>query len=129
MVAKTQQVSKQQCNVERMLNHGTVLVLGYTELETRAENTKKVTAWHHKQKETAPKQDISENQQELLCLKLQRAKTLPSRPFLGVLSVDLFAANILSTRTSKTEFVCKSYGQLKFAVENRQKLTKLSNSD
>jgi hypothetical protein len=37
--------------------------------------------------------------------------------------------SILSGRTSKTEFVCKSYGQLKFVVENRQKLTKLSNSD
>jgi hypothetical protein len=41
--------------------------------------------------------------------------------------IDLFATSILSTRTSKTEFVCKSCGQLKFAVENRQKkLTKLS---
>jgi hypothetical protein len=38
-----------------MLNHGTVLVLGYTVLETRVENTKKVTAWHNKQKEIAPK--------------------------------------------------------------------------
>ena len=87
MVAKTQQISKQQCNVERMLNHGTVLVLGYTVLETRAKNTKKVTAWHNKQKETAPKQDISEDLQEFSGPKLQRAKTRPSRPFLGVLSV------------------------------------------
>jgi hypothetical protein len=87
MVAKTQQISKQQCNVERMLNHGTVVVLGCTVLETRAENTKKVTAWHNKQKETAPKQDISEDLQEISGLKLQRAKTRPSWPFLGVLSV------------------------------------------
>jgi hypothetical protein len=122
-----------------MLNHGTVLILGYTELETQAENTKKFMAWHNKQKETAPKQDISEDLQEFSGLKLQRAKTRPSRPFLGVLSVaqwrsccgyiDLFVLRMLSGRTSKTEFVCKSYGQLKFAVENRQKLTKLSNSD
>jgi hypothetical protein len=122
-----------------MLNHSTVLVLGYTMLETRAENTKKVTAWHNKQKETAPKQDISEDLQEFLGPKLQRAKTQPFRPFLGVLSVaqllcccghiDLFVLSILSTCTSKTEFVCKSYGQLKFAIENRRKLTKLSNSD
>jgi hypothetical protein len=34
--------------------------------------------------------------------------------------IDLFVLSILSGRTSKTEFVCKSYGQLKFAVENRQ---------
>jgi hypothetical protein len=53
-----------------MLNHGTVLVLGYTVLETGAENTKKVTAWHDKQKGTAPKQDISEDLQEFLGLKL-----------------------------------------------------------
>jgi hypothetical protein len=53
-----------------MLNHGTVLVLGYTVLETRAENTKKVTAWHNKRKETTPKQDISEDLQEFLGLKL-----------------------------------------------------------
>jgi hypothetical protein len=44
-----------------MLNHGTVLVLGYTVLKMRAKNTKKVTVWHNKQKETAPKQDISED--------------------------------------------------------------------
>jgi hypothetical protein len=44
-----------------MLNHGTMLVLGYTVLEMRAENIKKVAAWHNKQKETAPKQDISED--------------------------------------------------------------------
>jgi hypothetical protein len=122
-----------------MLNNGPVLVLGYTVLETRAENTKKGMAWHNKQKETAPKQDISKDLQEFLGPKLQRAKTRPSRPFLGVLSVaqwrrdsgyiDLFVLSILSGRTSKTEFVCKSYGQLKFAVENHQKLTKLSNSD
>jgi hypothetical protein len=87
MVAKTQQISKQQCNVERMLNHGTVLLLGYTVLETRAENTKKVTAWHNKQKETAPKQDITEDLHEFLGPKLQRAKTRPSQPFLGVPSV------------------------------------------
>ena len=114
-----------------MLNNGPVLVLGYTVLETRAENTKKVTAWHAKQKGTAQKQNISEELQEFSGQKLRRAKTRPSRPFLGVLSghIDLFVASILSTRTSKTEFVCKSCGQLKFAVENRQKLTKLSNSD
>jgi hypothetical protein len=53
-----------------MLNHGTVLVLGYTVLETRAENAKKVTAWHNKQKETAPKQDISEDLQEFSGPKL-----------------------------------------------------------
>jgi hypothetical protein len=64
-----------------------VLVLDYPKLETGAENTKKVTAWHNKQKETAPKQDISEDLQEFSSLKLQRAKTRPSRPFLGVLSV------------------------------------------
>jgi hypothetical protein len=80
-------MSKQQCNIERMLNHCTVLVLGYTVLETRAKNTKKVTAWHNKQKETAPKQDISEDLQEFSSLKLQRAKTGPSWPFLGVPSV------------------------------------------
>jgi hypothetical protein len=114
-----------------MLNHSPVLVLGYTVLETRAENTKKGTAWHNKQKGTAQKQDMSEKLQEFSGLKLRRAKTWPSQPFLGVLSVaqrrssfgqlDLFATSILSTRTSKTEFVCKSCGQLKFAVENRQK--------
>jgi hypothetical protein len=70
-----------------MLNHGTMLVLGYTVLETRAENTKKLTAWHNKQKETTPKQDISEDLQEFLGLKHQRAKTQPSQPFLGVPSV------------------------------------------
>ena len=70
-----------------MLNHGAVLVLGYTVLETRAENTKKVTAWHNKQKETAQNQDLSEDLQEFAGLKLRRAKTRPSRPFLGVLSV------------------------------------------
>jgi hypothetical protein len=58
-----------------VLNNGPVLVLGYTILETRAENTKKVTAWHNKQKETAPKQEISEDLQEFSGLKLQRAKT------------------------------------------------------
>jgi hypothetical protein len=41
----------------------------------RAENTKKVMAWHNKQKETAQKQDISEDLQEFMGLKLQRAKT------------------------------------------------------
>ena len=70
-----------------MLNRSTVLVLGYTELETRAENTKKVTAWHAKQKGTAQKQNISEDLQEFSGRKLRRAKTRPSRPFLGVLSV------------------------------------------
>jgi hypothetical protein len=113
-----------------MLNNGPVLVLGYTVLEMRAENTKKVMAWHNKQKGTAQKQDTSEDLQEFLGLKLRRAKTRPSRPFLGVLSVaqplcgsgqiDLFERSILSTRMSKTEFVCKSCGQLKFAVKNRQ---------
>jgi hypothetical protein len=110
-------------------------------LETRAENTKKVMAWHNKQKETAQKQDISEDLQKFLDPKLHRAKTRPSRTLLEILSVpkaaqfrrygsiELFALSILSGRTSKTEFVCKSYGQLKFAVENCQKLTKLSNSD
>jgi hypothetical protein len=112
-----------------------VLVLDYPKLETRAKNTKEVTAWHNKQKETAPKQDISEDLQEFSGLKLQRAKTRPSRPFLRVLSVaqpgyiDLFVLSILSGHTSKTEFVCKSYSQLKFAVENCQKLTKLSKLD
>jgi hypothetical protein len=33
-------------------------------------NTKKVTAWHNKQQETAQKQDISEDLQEYLGLKL-----------------------------------------------------------
>jgi hypothetical protein len=70
-----------------MLNNGPVLVLGYTVLKTQAENTKKVTVWHNKQKETAPKQDISEDLQEFSGLKLQRANTRPSRPFLGVLWV------------------------------------------
>jgi hypothetical protein len=70
-----------------MLNNGPVLVLGYTVLETRAENNKKVTAWYNMQKGTAQKPDISEDLQEFLGLKLQRAKTRPSRPFLGVLSV------------------------------------------
>jgi hypothetical protein len=91
-------------------------------LETQAENTKKVMAWHNKQKETAQKQDISEDLQKFLGPKLQRAKTQPSQTLLGILSVS-------SGRTSKMEFVCKSYGQLKFAIENCQKLTKLSNSD
>jgi hypothetical protein len=50
-----------------------MLVLDYPKLETRAENTNKVTAWHNKQKETAPKQDISEDLQEFLGPKLQRA--------------------------------------------------------
>jgi hypothetical protein len=86
MVAKTANI-KQQCNIERMLNHGTVLVLGYIMLETQAESTKKVTAWHNKQKETAPKQDISEDLQEFSGPKLQRAKPRHSRPFLGVPSV------------------------------------------
>jgi hypothetical protein len=72
-----------------MLNNGPVLVLGYTVLETRAENTKKVTAWHNKQKGTAQKQNISEDLQEFSGLKLRRAKTRPSRPFLGVLSIAL----------------------------------------
>jgi hypothetical protein len=44
-------------------------------LEMRAENTKKVTAQHNKQKETAQKEDISEDLQEFPGLKLQRAKT------------------------------------------------------
>jgi hypothetical protein len=70
-----------------MLNHDTVLVLGYTVLKTQAENTKKVMAWHNKQKETAPKQDISEDLQEFSGPKLQRAKTRPSQPFLGIPSV------------------------------------------
>jgi hypothetical protein len=101
-------------------------------LETRAENTKKVTVRHNKQKEIAQKQDISEDLQKFPGPKLQRAKTQPSRTLLGILSVgkiELFVLSILSGRTSKTEFVCKSYGQLKFVVENCQKLTKLSNSD
>jgi hypothetical protein len=58
-----------------MLNNGTVLVLGQTVLETQAKNTKKVTARHNKQKETAQKQDISEDLQKFPGLKLQRAKT------------------------------------------------------
>jgi hypothetical protein len=29
----------------------------------------------------------------------------------------------------RTKFICKSYSQLKFAIQNHQKLTKLSNSD
>jgi hypothetical protein len=66
-----------------MLNNGPVLVLGYTVLETQAENTKKGTAWDNKQKETAPKQDISEDLQEFSGPKLQRAKTRPSWPFLA----------------------------------------------
>jgi hypothetical protein len=70
-----------------MLNNGTVLVLGKTVLETRAEKTKKVTARHNKQKETTQKQDISEDLQEFPGLKLQRAKTRPSWPLLGILSV------------------------------------------
>jgi hypothetical protein len=51
-------------------------------LETRAENTKKVTTWHNKQQETAQKQDISEDLQEFPGPKLQRAKTRPSRLWL-----------------------------------------------
>jgi hypothetical protein len=66
-----------------MLNNGPVLVLGYTVLETQVKNTKKVTAWHNKQKETPPKQDLSEDLQEFSGPKLQRAKTQPSRPFFG----------------------------------------------
>jgi hypothetical protein len=57
-------------------------------LETRAEITKKVTARHNKQKETAQKQDISEDLQKFLGLKLQRAKTRPSLTLLGILSVS-----------------------------------------
>jgi hypothetical protein len=83
MVAKTQQISKQQCNVERMLNHGTVLVLGYTVLETRAENTKKVTAWHNKQKETAPKQDISEDLLEFFGSETLQGKNSAFPAFFG----------------------------------------------
>jgi hypothetical protein len=52
-------------------------------LETRAENTKKVTAQHNKQQEKAQKQDISEDLQEFLGPKLQRAKTRPSRTLLN----------------------------------------------
>jgi hypothetical protein len=71
-----------------MLNNGTVLVLGQTVLEMRAKNTKKVTVWHNKQKETAQKQDISEDLQKFPGLKLQRAKTRPSWTLLGILSVS-----------------------------------------
>jgi hypothetical protein len=56
-------------------------------LETRAENTKKVMARHNKQKETAQKQDISEDLQKFPGPKLQRAKTRPSRTLLGILSI------------------------------------------
>jgi hypothetical protein len=78
-----------------MLNHDTVLVLGLIVLETRAENTKKVTARHNKQQEIAQKQDISEDLQEFPGLKLQRAKTQPSRTLLGILSI-LMAAQLRS---------------------------------
>jgi hypothetical protein len=58
-------------------------------LETRAENTKKVMARHNKQKERAQKQDISEDLQEILGPKLQRAKTRPSRTLLGIPSISM----------------------------------------
>jgi hypothetical protein len=61
----------------------------------RAKNTKKVTARHNKQQETAQKQDISEDLQEFPGPKLQRAKTRPSRTLLGILSV-LMAAQLKS---------------------------------
>ena len=77
-----------------------------------------------KHKGIAPKQDISEDHRKV-------KKTQPSRPFLAILSVrkavqrlqgcgckELFLLKILSGRTSKTEFVCKRYGQSKFAVQN-----------
>jgi hypothetical protein len=44
---------------------------------------------HNKQQETAQKQDISEDLQEFPGLKLQRAKTRPSRTLLGILSVPM----------------------------------------
>jgi hypothetical protein len=98
-----------------MLNHGIVLVLGYTVLETWAENTKKVMAWHNKQKETAPKQDISEDLQEFSGPKLQRAKTQPSRPFLGVPSVP----QLWLDRTFRAEHFEWSH------VKNRVRMQKL----
>jgi hypothetical protein len=60
-------------------------------LETQTENTKKVTARQNKQKEIAQKQDTSEDLQEFLGLKLQRAKTRLSRTLLGNLSVLMAA--------------------------------------
>jgi hypothetical protein len=122
-----------------MWSSGWLQYLQQVAISNHRDQTKEVTVWHNKQKETAPKQDISEDLQEFSGPKHQRAKTRPSRPFLGVPSVahqrsgcgyiDLFVLSILSGRTLKTEFVCKSYGELKFAVENCQKLTKLSKSD
>jgi hypothetical protein len=65
-------------------------------LETRAENTKKVTARHTKQQETAQKQDISEDLQEFLGPKLQRAKTQPFQTLLGILSVPMAAEVVVA---------------------------------
>jgi hypothetical protein len=61
-------------------------------LDTRAENTKRVTARHNKLKETAQKQDISEDLQKFLGPKLQRAKTQSSQTLFGILSVLKAAA-------------------------------------
>jgi hypothetical protein len=58
---------------------------------------------------------------EAMAAKLKILMTSNSSPIrLEIRSALPIKAN-LSTRTSKTEFVCKSYGLLKFAVENRQK--------
>jgi hypothetical protein len=66
--------------------------------------------------------------EKLLVLKLKRPKTHPSLTFLTITSdFEYFSSTIpiyllipdsLTGRTSKTEFVCKSYGQLKFAAKN-----------
>jgi hypothetical protein len=66
-----------------MLNNGPVLVLGYIVLETRAENTKKVTAWHNKQKGTTRKQDISEDLQEFVGSETSEGKNSTFPAFFG----------------------------------------------
>jgi hypothetical protein len=88
-------------------------------LETRAKNTKKVTARHTKQKETAQKQDIGEDLQEIPGQKLQRAKTRPSQTILGILSVRMAAQLLWLDRTFCAEHFEWSH------VENRVRMQKL----
>jgi hypothetical protein len=85
----------------------------------RAENTKKVTARHNKQKEIAQKQDISEDLQEFPDLKLQRAKTRPSWTLLGILSVLKAAQWLWLDRTFCAEHFEWSH------VENGVRMQKL----
>jgi hypothetical protein len=87
--------------------------------ETRAENTKKVTAGHNKQKETAQKQDISEDLQKFPGPKLQRAKTRPSQTLLGILSVPIATNSLWLDRTFCAEHFEWSH------VENGVRMQKL----